>query len=334
MHIAIVTPVLDDWDSLQHLLIDLGRLFRGQAVRLHVLVVDDGSSAAPDIDRFALASGDPIVELQIVHLAMNLGHQRAIAIGLTEIARRHDIDAVVVMDSDGEDRPADVTRLLAMFRADAPDIIVAARAKRSETPAFKAGYYLYRLLFQLMTGSRISFGNFSLLSPGAVRRLVRMPELWNNLAGSIMRSRLPRREISVARGRRYAGTSRMNFTALIVHGLSAMSIFTDRIFVRILMAAAGLSLCALLGMVAVGAIRLFTTLAIPGWASTMILALFVILIQTGLVVTSVSLLLLGARTNRPVVPVLDCDSFVLRRQRRLVEGEDLFALPDRWVAAE
>ncbi|HJT06720.1 MAG TPA: glycosyltransferase [Stellaceae bacterium] len=334
MHIAIVTPVLDDWDSLRHLLIDLGRLFRGQAIRLHVLVVDDGSSMAPDIDDFALPPGEPIVELQIVHLAMNLGHQRAIAIGLTEIARRHDIDAVVVMDSDGEDRPADVARLLALFRADAPEIIVAARAKRSETPIFKAGYYLYRLLFQLMTGSRISFGNFSLLSPGAARRLVRMPELWNNLAGSIMRSRLPRHEMPVARGERYAGTSRMNFTALIVHGLSAMSIFTDRIFVRILMAAAGLGLCALLGMFTVAGIRLFTSLAIPGWASTIILALFVILIQTGLLVTSVSLLLLGARTNRPVIPVLDCDSFVLRRQRRLVEGEDLFLFADRSVAAE
>ena len=48
-----------------------------------------------------------------MRLAVNLGLERAIAVGLSLVAERSDIDAVLVMDCDGEDRPADITALVA-----------------------------------------------------------------------------------------------------------------------------------------------------------------------------------------------------------------------------
>ena len=41
----------------------------------------------------------------------------------------------------------------------------------------------------------------------AVRRLVHMPELWNNLAASIMRSRLAYTTVPTTRGGRFAASS-------------------------------------------------------------------------------------------------------------------------------
>src|SRR5581483_5557700 len=132
----------------------------------------------------------------------------------------------------------------------------------------RLGYFAYRLLFHLLTGRSISFGNFSLLPMAAVGRLVHTPALWHNLAAAIMRSRIAYGTVPTERGERYAGRSRMNFVSLIVHGMSAMSVYTDMIFVRVLIAAGVVLGLSLLGIVGVTLIRLMTDLAIPGWAST------------------------------------------------------------------
>jgi hypothetical protein len=97
--IAIVTPVLDDWESLAYLLSDIEGAFAAAAepVRLHVVAVDDGSTAA--FDPAAITLKHPVIAgITILRLALNLGHQRAIAVGLAELSTRDDIEGVFVMD--------------------------------------------------------------------------------------------------------------------------------------------------------------------------------------------------------------------------------------------
>ena len=60
----------------------------------------------------------------------------------------------------------------------------------------------------------------------------------------------------------------MSLVSLIVHGLSAMSIYTDKIFIRVLLAAGFVAGMAGLGIAAVTAIRVATDFAVPGWATT------------------------------------------------------------------
>lgn len=143
-----------------------------------------------------------------------------------------------------------------------------------------------------------------------------MPELWNNLAASIMRSRLPYMTIPTIRGSRFAGRSTMDLASLVVHGLSAMSVHTDTIFVRVLVVAASVVAgVAGLGIIAVAAIRIVTDLAIPGWATTAVGDLLMILLQTLVIVVALSLTMLAGRSNRPIVPIIDSKRFVASRQR-------------------
>ena len=59
----------------------------------------------------ALASTPTVSAIRIVlRLRRNVGHQRAIALGLTYLQVEAGCEAVIVMDADGEDRPADVPR--------------------------------------------------------------------------------------------------------------------------------------------------------------------------------------------------------------------------------
>src|SRR5690242_7582085 len=111
--VAIVTPVLDDWLSLVALVSEISHQFTGSGVTFQIYAVDDGSLAPFDLDSLTLPSDSCVVSIEIIRLVANLGHQRAIAIGLCAIAGAGDVDRVVVMDSDGEDRPADIAALLA-----------------------------------------------------------------------------------------------------------------------------------------------------------------------------------------------------------------------------
>ena len=321
MRLGIVTPVLDDWDSLAILLREINLQLRDAGHHVHVFVVDDGSRLPLDTATLGFAPDGAIVAINLIRLAANLGHQRAIAIGLIEASRQADLDAVVVMDSDGEDRPEDIPRLIAAAGANPDHIILARRAKRSEALGFRIGYRIYKSMFRLATGRVIDFGNFSLIPMAAARRLTHMPELWNNLAACVMRSRIPFQSVATDRGHRYAGQSRMNMAGLITHGLSAMSVYTDVIFVRMLAAAGVLSGLSLLGILIATGIRLFTTLAAPGWATAVVGNLFVVLLQTVVIVVASSLMLLAGRSSRQIVPAVDAGIYIAERIR--------VALPER-----
>jgi len=94
-------------------------------------------------------------------------------------------DAVVVMDSDGEDRPSDVAQLIAIFGRHPTSIIVARRARHSEALPFRCFYLLYKALFRTLTGQTINFGNFCIIPKNALGALVHNPATWNNLAAAI-----------------------------------------------------------------------------------------------------------------------------------------------------
>jgi hypothetical protein len=111
--IAVVCPVLDDWESFAILASEISTLFAASDAEVRIVAVDDGSVNPFDLEKISLPKNSCILEISIVSLALNLGHQRAIAVGLTELAGHDDIDAVFVMDSDGEDRPSDLASLMA-----------------------------------------------------------------------------------------------------------------------------------------------------------------------------------------------------------------------------
>ena len=313
-HIAVVTPVLDDWACFVALVTEISSRYTGTDLIFHVYGADDGSIETLDARSIVLPADSCVAAIEILHLALNLGHQRAIAVGLCAIADRAHFDAVLVMDSDGEDRPLDIAALLAASQRHPGHVVLAHRAKRSESPAFRFWYCVYKLVFHLLSGQAISFGNYSLIPMSAVQRLVHMPELWNNLAACILRSRLPYTTVPTVRGNRYTGRSTMNLVSLVVHGLSIMSVHSDVIFVRALLVAAFVASVSIAGIAAVTIIRFTTDLAIPGWATTAVGNLLMILLQTVVIITAASLTMLAGRSNRPIIPIIDCAPYIVRRE--------------------
>lgn len=312
--IVLLLPVLDDWDALGRLLHEADRVLAAENLEVQVVVVDDGSTVP--VGGLDGSSFVAIATCEVVRLRRNLGHQRAIAVGLAYLeAERPDCGLVVVLDSDGEDDPRDIPRLVERCRASTIGAMVfAERRKRSESLAFRVCYHLYRLVHRVLTGRSVRVGNFSALPRERLASLVAVSDLWNHYAAAAFTSRQPIETIPTHRARRLAGRSRMNFVALVAHGLSAISVYGDVIGVRLLLATIGLIGLVGLALVATLLVRLLTALAIPGWATTMFGVLLILLFQATLFLFVFSFMILAGRNAAGFLPRRDYIHFVGSRR--------------------
>ena len=97
-HTIILCPFFNDEASLNLFLPALENLSLHNQ-QLSVLIVNDGS---PGLKFHTNLS------YRIIHLHRNIGHQRAIAIGLAYAHHHLTFDQIITMDCDGEDKPEDI----------------------------------------------------------------------------------------------------------------------------------------------------------------------------------------------------------------------------------
>ncbi len=308
---VVLIPVYDDWESVRELLPALDAALDGVAVRARILLVDDGSTQAPPADLCRTAP-TRLERVDRLVLRRNLGHQRAIAIGLCYVADHLPTDAVLVMDGDGEDDPADVPRLLARAEQERGTAVVfAERTRRSEHLGFRCGYFLYRVVHRLLTGIRVKVGNFSLIPRPLLDPLVVVSDLWNHYAAAVFKARLPRVGVPTHRARRLRGESRLDGVALVVHGLSAISVFAELAGVRLLLAFGALAAAVfglLVILVVAGVVAGAAALTTGAIATAVVL--LVVLLQVGLFALLACFVTLGARHQAMFVPRRDYPPFI------------------------
>jgi len=308
--VVVLMPVFNDWAAAASLLLNLDAVLHSAQLRAHIVVIDDGSviPRPHDFPGFGLHE---YASLRILRLRRNLGHQRALAVGLAFVDEAIECYAVVVMDADGEDRPEDVVKLLATFdEHQGRNVVFAERLRRSENLMFRFFYYLYRHLHYTLTGIRVRFGNFSVLSRRSLSTLVVVSELWSHYTAAVVKAKLPYVTMATTRGRRLSGESHMDVVALIIHGLSAISVFGDVVGVRLLAGSVFLSVPILAGVVATIAVRGLTGLAIPGWATYTVGILLIILAQLIMLSLVFVFMILSSRANVAFLPIRDYKHFV------------------------
>jgi polyisoprenyl-phosphate glycosyltransferase len=295
--IVILIPVFNDNESLNKLLINLeNSLQEFTDYNFSLVIVNDGSAESITMKPGGRFSG------KVVHLQRNIGHQKAIAVGLAYIKESLSCDKVLIMDSDGEDRPEDAINLLKASASQTDKIIFARRKSRQESTGFRFFYRVYKSVFRILTGKKIAFGNFMVMPKSLLDKAVYYSEIWNHLAGGILKAALPYSSIETHRGKRYAGQSKMNFTSLLIHGLGAIAVFIEVIASRLLIFSLiliGISLFAILGVVG---IKTFTHLAIPGWTSTVVSAMLIVLLQSFLLSLFTIFLYLSSQSQRKFIP--------------------------------
>jgi hypothetical protein len=308
--LLVLIPIYNDWAAAGLLLPRLDRVLADAGLTADLLLIDDGSTNGVPAhwrgnDWRALNC------IEVLSLRRNVGHQRAIAIALAFVERHRSTDAVVVMDGDGEDAPADVPRLLACLEEHTRSTVVfAERTRRSESTAFQVFYTLYRWAHRLLTGIPVRVGNFSIIPFQLLRRLVVVSELWNHYAAAVFKARLPRVSIPTERAPRLAGKSSMNFVDLVMHGLSALSVHAELVGVRLVVVTAIVASAMAAALLATVGFSVFTPLTMPAWTSTAVAVLLIVLFQVLAFTSLFAFLVLHARSHPTFIPVRDYEHFV------------------------
>ena len=302
--INILIPAYNDWEALVLLLNKIEDATKHLPYSFHYTIVNDGSNLPFLADTFKK------FPLSIIHLMRNVGHQKAIAIGLSFLADNADFEKVVVMDADGEDKPEDIEKLINSSEQNPDKIIFAQRQKRSEGLVFRVFYMIYRFIFDVLTGKNITFGNFSLVPKSKIRNLAFVSEIWNNYPGGVIRSRLPYTSVPLDRGTRMAGNSKMNFVSLVLHGMSAISVFLDATAVRIMLFSILMISASSIGIFVVLYMKFILELATPGWASSLASGFFIIMLQGFFISLFMVFTVLSYRSNKHFVPLLDYKPFI------------------------
>ncbi len=300
--LIVLVPVYNDSDCLK--LLCENDVFKTLAAgSFEMLVVNDGSTF---FDFDVAAYRFPV---QVIQLHANVGHQKALAIGLAYIFHHKKNMDVVVMDADGEDNPADIPAMLSKCK-EKEQIVVARRVRRHEKFMFRLGYRVYKLLFRVLTGYPISFGNFAAIPGRYLGQLVYKNDIWNHLAAGILKSNLPFISTPLQRKPRYAGESKMRFSRLVLHGLGAITVFIEYVSTRLLIFSMVLLALTVLAIAGIISIKAFSDLAIPGWASTLTGVMMIIFLQSFLLTLSTLVLYLSAQSQRQLIPAVHYEEFI------------------------
>ena len=229
MKIKILIPVYNDWQSVTKLISEIDDLAKNINHEISIIVVNDASTHDRDPNNNELNN---LNSVKILNMKTNQGHARCIATGLKYILEKDEFDYVIPMDGDGEDRPEEISEFLNKINNEDTKPIVGERIKRSENLLFKCCYEIHKLITLVFTGQSIKFGNFTCLPKTTVEKMVNEKATWNSFSGSLRKLEKDLISIPSIRGTRYFGPSKMNFSSLVKHSLSIISVFRKAVLIR------------------------------------------------------------------------------------------------------
>ncbi|HYA36185.1 MAG TPA: glycosyltransferase family 2 protein [Candidatus Binataceae bacterium] len=130
MDISVVIPLFNERDNLRPLYEELSRVLASMNVSYEVLFVDDGSTDGSIDELRKIKTED--AHVRVVRLARNTGQTAGLQCGF----QRSTGDVVVAIDSDGENDPADIPRLVERLRSNGNDLVSGWRTERWKGATF------------------------------------------------------------------------------------------------------------------------------------------------------------------------------------------------------
>ena len=220
--LSVVIPVFNEEDNLRELYSRLSAVLPAAGGSYEIIFVDDGSHDASLPLLRSFANADPRV--RAVELARNFGHQIAISAGLDH-ARG---DAIVVMDTDLQDPPEVVPRLVEQWRA-GYQMVYAQRAERAGETWFKkaTASAFYRLIAKITNIQiPVDTGEFRLMDRKVVDAIIQMREYNRFMRGLSVWVGYRQTGISYERDARKAGETKFSLSKMVRLALDGITSFS------------------------------------------------------------------------------------------------------------
>ncbi|MCH2136150.1 MAG: glycosyltransferase family 2 protein [Phycisphaerales bacterium] len=309
----IVVPVFNEAASIDQLLQRTAAVSPGGWT---MVVVDDGSSDET-IERLSAEAAhiDPAkMQIQLIQLSRNFGHQRALMAGLDvalRLADERDVDRIAIIDADLQDRPEDIPDLL---EATAEcDVAYAVRASRRESALFQmAASVFYRLLARWARSPvPPNAGTFSVLNLPAATAILRNAD--ENVFFPGLRAWVGFKQIAVPlqRDARGDGHSRVGIKGLVRLAVGALFGYSRLPLYLMMCISATALVLSVVATIVMSILKLTGQVAVEG------IPLLVVLIFFSLSVLAVFLTILAYMVSRNPAPVQSRELYVIAHETSL-----------------
>ena len=218
----ILTPTFNDWKSLSKLLFEIDKNIAGLKGNFRTLVINDASTLKPKLN---LKNVKHLRKIKIITLKKNLGSQKSICLGLKYLKKKKTKAIITIIDSDGEDDPKKIKKLINLAKKNPNSIITANRLKRTENIFFKFLYKLHLLITFLLTGKYIDFGNYCSFNSSNLKKLLLNANLWLACSAGITKNCSSLKSYYIGRKKRYFDSSKAKYSFLFEHSLNIISVF-------------------------------------------------------------------------------------------------------------
>lgn len=224
----IQIPVYNDWDSLAELLkkidIEIGNI----QAEFSILIINDASTNKMPNN---FNNYKNINSISVLNMKKNQGPNKANATGIRYLSQNSNLDYLILMDGDGEDRPEELKTLIQTALEKKNISVVAKRIKRSEGFLFQVLYKFHKILTFLFTGKNMNFGHYSCLTRKDLLKISNEKDLWCNFSSTVKKNIKFLQSINSVRGLRYAGQSKVPIFKLIIHSFSIIAVFKKNVFI-------------------------------------------------------------------------------------------------------
>lgn len=258
---AVLPVTFERLARLRRRLVATGKI----SARSDIVLVDDGSRDRTwDLITALSREGGPVVGIK---LSRNCGHQNALLAGMASAAG----DMIVTIDADLQD---DENAIEAMVDAylEGHEVVYGVRARRDSDTWFKrsTARAFYTLMARLGVHTVHDHADYRLLSRRAVRCLEQFSEANLFLRGVVPLVGLRSTVVEYDRRPRLAGESKYPLGKMLEFALNGITSFSVAPLRAITFLGFAVSFgCILLAAWALAA-KLFTSSAVPGWASTIL----------------------------------------------------------------
>ena len=226
-HIILI-PVYNDEKSLNKLLIKIdGHLDQVTNFRSEILILDDKSTDRINIGNKKFKN---LEKISILTVKENLGSQKIIAVGLNYLKRTKENFFVTVMDSDGEDNPIEIEKMLKLASKNIEHVITSNRKDRNESFLIKFLYKFHLLITFFFSFKWISFGNFTTFNSNNIEKILSDTSSWLAHSSSVIKNCKIKR-VYAKRDKRYFDKSKLSLLKLIEHSIRVNAVFAKRVVI-------------------------------------------------------------------------------------------------------
>ncbi len=269
--ITILVPAYNEQEVLPMLYERLTKLIDGMPnYNFEVLFVNDGSK--DDTLKIIMELREKDKRICYVNLSRNYGKETAMIAGLDYSKG----DAVVIIDADLQDPPELIPEMVKYWEEGYDDIYAKRRSRKGETFLKKFTSKMYYKVLQSFTRIDIGkdAGDFRLLDRRCVEALKKMRESQRYTKGLYSWIGYNKKEILFDRDPRAAGKTKWNYGKLVNLSIDGITSFTTAPLRWATFFGIGISFIGFIYMIYTIIKTIVKGIEVPGYASTIVIILF------------------------------------------------------------